>query len=403
MTELQGYRRANGAWGLRNHVLVMPARAAANSAADGIAHGLDGAVAIGHEWVGHPGDPDTELVERTLVGFASNPNVAAALIVAVTDEDRRLAERIRERGTPVEVVAMVDHRGTPGTIAAGGEIAAALVAAAARQEREPMPLSGLVVGLECGGSDALSGITANPALGIASDWLVARGATTMLSEIPELVGAEGLLAARAVTPEVGERIVQVITDFERAVEALGVDIRGAQPTPGNIEGGLTTIEEKSLGAAKKAGSAPVSGVLGFAESASSPGLYIMDTPGHDIEQMVGLVAGGCNIVAFTTGRGTPTGSAIAPCLKISTNTAIFERLVGDIDLDAGRVLDGSHSLASMGEEIRDALLTVAAGRLSCSEVRGNREFAIRRAGHAGDLAALTADTTGTTQPAVSRQ
>lgn len=377
--ELMGYPRPGGRWGVRNHVLVLPARAAANTAAEQLARGVTGAVAVGHEWVGHAGDADTALVLRTLAGFAANPNVFATLLVAVSDADAALADAIRERGGRVEVVTMAEHRGTAGTIAAGAAPLAALVAEAATVERAPMPLSALVVGLECGGSDALSGITANPALGLASDRLVADGASTMLSEIPELVGAEELLAARAVTPAVGERIREVIYAFERSVEALGVDIRGAQPTPGNIEGGLTTIEEKSLGAAKKAGSAPLTGVVEFAEAPTVPGLYIMDTPGHDIEQMVGLVAGGCQVIAFTTGRGTPTGSAIAPCLKISTNSEIFARLEGDIDLDAGRVLDGSVTLAQVGEEIHAALLAAAGGVPTCSELRGNREFAIRRA------------------------
>jgi len=386
--QLTDYPRANGTWGVRNHVLVLPARAAAGRAAEAIADGLPGAVAVTHEWEGRPGDPDAALVERTLAGFAANPNVAAVLLVGVTDADEALAHAIAARGQTVELLTLAAHRGTRGAADAGLAVARLLVANAARARREPMPLAALAVGLECGGSDALSGITANPALGIASDKLIAAGATTMLSEVPELVGAEELLAARASTPEAGRRIVATIHAFERAVEALGVDIRGAQPTPGNIEGGLTTIEEKSLGAAKKAGSAPVSDVLAFAQAPRVPGLYIMDTPGHDIEQMVGLVAGGCQLVAFTTGRGTPTGSPIAPCLKISTNTPIFERMAGDIDLDAGTILSGGQTLESMGEAIHAALIAAANGAPTASERRGNREFAIRRTAYPARRAAF---------------
>jgi altronate dehydratase large subunit len=376
--DLTGYCRQGGRWGVRNHVLVLPARTASNTAVARIAAGMAGTVAVSHEWVGPADDGDTDLVLRTLAGFAANPNVAATLVVGVSDADAPLVNAIRARGGEASLVTMAAHGGTAGTVEAGRAQARALVAQAAVLEREPMPLSALTVGLECGGSDALSGITANPALGLASDSLVAEGASTVLSEIPELVGAEELLAARAISVEVADRIRSVIHGFERSVEALGVDVRGAQPTPGNIAGGLTTIEEKSLGAAKKAGSAPVSGVLEFAEPAGAPGLYIMDTPGHDIEQMVGLVAGGCQLIAFTTGRGTPTGSAIAPCLKIATNTAIYDRLEGDIDLNAGGIVDASRTLAEVGDEIRDALLAVARGRLTSSERRGHREFALRR-------------------------
>jgi altronate dehydratase large subunit len=239
-------------------------------------------------------------------------------------------------------------------------------------------MSGVVLGLECGGSDALSGITANPALGVASDLLVAEGSTSILAETPELIGAEHLLAGRAATPAVARRVIEVITSFEAAIRDLGVDVRGAQPTPGNQAGGLTTIEEKSLGAAKKGGAATVVGVMDFAEPPTAPGLWIMDTPGHDIEQMVGMVAGGANIAAFTTGRGTPTGSPITPVVKIATNTSIFRRLKGDIDLNAGAIIEGEETLDSMGRKIREFILEVAAGRLTSSEVRGNREFAISR-------------------------
>jgi altronate dehydratase large subunit len=378
MAELTGYRRCNGTWGVRNHVLVMPAQTAAGAAAARLAAAVPGAVAVAHEWEGDRHTADARLVMRTLAGFCANPNVAGVLVVGITHEDAALADAVAARGRNAEFLALADHGGTLPAAAAGTSVLAALVERAGRLRREPMPVSALALGLECGGSDALSGITANPALGIASDLLVAGGGTSILAEVPELVGAEESLAARAVSADVARRLTEVIHRFEAEVRALGVDVRGAQPAPGNIAGGLTTIEEKALGAARKGGEAPLAGVLEYAERPSAPGLHVMDTPGHDIEQMVGMVAGGCQVVAFTTGRGTPTGSPIAPCLKIATNSEVFERMAGDIDLDAGAILDGEQTLESMGRRIYAEILATAGGSLTASERHGHREFALRR-------------------------
>jgi altronate dehydratase large subunit len=371
---LRGYRRAGGRWGFRNHVLVLPLHAAACAAAEQAAARRPGAVAVTHDWTGEGADEDRERVERVLTGFAAHPNVFGTVVIGLEAfDDLRWPSNTR-----IERVSLAECGGTASAAERAATLIEPLAAAAAEERRSRAPLSALCLGLECGGSDALSGITANPALGIASDLLVDAGGTSILAETSELIGAEHLLAARAVTPAVGAQLLTMIERFEVTVGELGVDLRGGQPVPGNIAGGLTTIEEKSLGAAKKGGGAPIQSVLEYGIAPSGAGLHVMDTPGNDIEQMVGMVAAGCQVVAFTTGRGTPTGSPIAPCLKIATNSAIAARLGDDVDLDAGTILTHGEPLDAVGERILAALVSAASGAPTASERHGNREFAISR-------------------------
>jgi len=278
-------------------------------------------------------------------------------------------------GKPHAVVRLDEAGGFEALQQVAQERLQALVAEHVPPVRQPAPLSALCLGLECGSSDAFSGITANPALGVVSDLLVEGGGTSILAEITELLGAEHLLARRAINDEVARQVIDVVARFEADVARHGVDLLGSQPAPGNIAGGLTTIEEKSLGAARKGGVGPISGVTDYAQPPATPGLYIMDTPGQDIEQMVAMVAGGAQVVAFTTGRGTPTGSPIAPCLKISSNSEVAQSLPDLIDIDAGVILDGV-KIQEVGERMLEEIIAVASGKPTKAEIRGNREFAL---------------------------
>jgi altronate dehydratase large subunit len=379
MDEILLYRRPMGTWGTRNHVLVLPLVASASGVARAIARGT------GAAWVEHDYEPapdelpeNRERVARTLTGFATNPNVAAVLLVADTPDHGVLMDPIRAAGQRVDLVVVAEAGGVRRAIAQGRERLEALCAFASRCVREKAPVGELILGTECGGSDALSGITANPALGVASDLLVDAGGTVILAETTELIGAEHLLARRAATPEVARDIYRIIHRYEAVVLAHGEDIRGANPAPGNIEGGLTTIEEKSLGAAKKGGTRPIRQVVEYAVRPTARGLVIMDTPGNDIEQMVGMAAGGAQVAVFTTGRGTPTGSPILPVIKVATNSATAQRMQDNIDLDAGRILEGEETLESMGQKIYETILAVAQGALTKAELLGHREFAVSR-------------------------
>ncbi len=379
MDEILLYRRPTETWGTRNHVLVMPLVASASGVARAIARGTQAT------WVEHDYEPapnelplNRDRVARTFVGFATNPNVAAVLFVSDTPERAPLLETARAAGQRADFVAVTEAGGMQGALAQGRDRLGKLLGHAGACRRERAPVSVLMLGTECGGSDALSGITANPALGEASDLLVDAGGTVILAETTELIGAEHLLARRAATAEIASDIYRIIYRYEAVVRAHGEDIRGANPAPGNIEGGLTTIEEKSLGAAKKGGTRPIRQVVEYAIRPSGTGLAIMDTPGNDIEQMVGMTAAGCQLAVFTTGRGTPTGSAIIPVIKVATNSHTAARMQDNIDLDAGLILEGAETLASMGRRIYETMLAVAQGALTKAERLGHREFSVSR-------------------------
>ena len=376
---LKAYKRANGAWGLRNQVLILPLHSALSSSARYIADNSHGAVAISHDWSGEV-DSDLDRILFTLSGYAANPNIFATIFLSIgSPEESQIIKQAQKLGlTRFSNLQLPEIGSMEKMQTTALDLANEYLTQSQAEERVDAPWSAIVLGLECGGSDALSGITANPALGVASDRLVELGATSVLGETTEILGAEHLLAARAKDPKVGEKIVQMVARYESSINYEGIDIRGAQPSRGNIEGGLSTLEEKSLGAAKKAGNAPFTGVLEFGEIPTEAGLYFMDTPGHDIEQLAGFGAGHINIVVFTSGRGTPTGSAIMPTIKVSTNTPMFSAIPDLIDLDAGTIADGIETLQQVGSRIFDEIIEVANGKLTKAECGGHHEFALSR-------------------------
>lgn len=377
--ELTAFERSDGRWGLRNHVLILPLHSAFSATARKIADESDGAVAVSHDWSGEI-DGDFDRIVKTISGFAANPNNFATIFITIgTPNELGIIELARKHGLSKAEVLNVAELGSMGKIAEIGlQMANSLLKEAKAVSRVSAPWSAIKLGQECGGSDALSGITANPALGVASDRLVELGASSVLGETTEILGAEHLLAARAITPEIGAQIIETVARYERSINYEGIDMRGAQPSRGNIEGGLTTLEEKSLGAAKKAGSAQFSGVFEFADQVTKPGLYFMDTPGHDTEQLTGYGAGGINIIVFTTGRGTPTGSAIVPTIKVATNTTMAEAIPDLIDLNAGTIADGLKTLNDVGGELFDLILEVANGQLTKAEKGLHHEFSLSR-------------------------
>jgi len=380
--EFLGYRRHDGTVGIRNHLLVIPTVVCANHVAIEISNQLTKSIVIPHQHGCGQLGVDLEQTFRTLAGYGENPNVAAVLVVGLGCESvrpRNLCDEIAKTSKPVEVVIIQEEGGTLRAIEKGREIGKEMSVAISRVERELCDISELVVGLECGGSDTTSGLAANPAVGIASDRLAKEGATVILSETTELIGAEHLLAKRALDKE-AKGIFEIVNRMEKQAMEMGVDMRGTNPSPGNIKGGITTIEEKSLGAIHKAGHASISGVLKYGEKPSSKGLYIMDTPGQDVESITGMVAGGAQTVVFTTGVGTPVGAPIAPVVKVTGNPRTYDNMKDNIDIDVSAIIEGKESIELAGDKLFKYVLEVISGRKTKSELLGHREFAISRIG-----------------------
>ena len=376
---LTGFKRSNGKWGFRNHVLILPLHQMLSAFAREIESTAPGAVAVSHDWAQLP-EPDQDRILHTLSGVPANPNlfVTIALRIGTPIEDQLIAMAKAKGATNIIEVSLANEKSLNQLRDTTSKIALEQLTLAKEQPRLAAPISAIVLGLECGGSDAYSGITANPALGVASDKLIAEGATSILAETMEILGAEHLLAKRAITKEVGQQIIDVVARYENSINYEGIDIRGAQPSRGNIEGGLSTLEEKSLGAAKKAGNAPFTGVLDYADQPTTAGLYFMDTPGHDIEQLTAFAAAGVNITVFTTGRGTPTGSAVMPTIKVATNTEMATALSDLIDMNSGTIADGTQTLEENGLQIYDLIIKVANGQLTKAEIGGHHEFNLSR-------------------------
>jgi altronate dehydratase large subunit len=377
--EFQGYRRKTGKVGIRNHVLVFPTVVCSSEVARMISERVPGSVyAIHGGGCGHVGE-DKEQVIRTMLGICGHGNVASVLLVGngceVITPDVLIPE-LEKMGQPYDVVVVQEDGGTPGCIEKGVPIVQKMVEEAAKLKKESIPLSELILGCECGGSDAFSGLTANPSLGIAADKVVAEGGTAIFSETTEMLGCEKVLARRALDAKVAQDIFDAIANAEATAMTGGVDIRGTQPSPGNIKGGLSSIEEKSLGCIRKGGSSTIVEVVKYAQHPSKKGLVIMDATAADVMNDTGLLAAGCHLIVFTTGRGTPVGANIAPVIKVSTNSVLYNKMKPNIDVNAGVIVDGEGTLESVGQEIFDKVVACANGALSKAEALGHKEFDI---------------------------
>lgn len=381
--EIQGYRRPNGQLGIRNHLLILPTSVCATTVAFNIAAQVPGAIALPNQHGCCQLGADYEQTLRTLIGLGKNPNVAAVLVVGLGCEGipiQETADEISKTGKPVQAIITQENGGTLKTTALGIQLASDMARRIALLKPEEASLSELCLGIECGGSDFTSGLASNPAVGTASDLLVRAGGTSMLSETTEFIGAEHVLAKRAKSPTIAQKLIKIVEQTELRAKQLNVDLRDGQPTPGNIAGGISSIEEKSLGCIYKAGHSPIQDVLPYGEIPQGKGLYIMDTPGQDVESMAGMLAGGATVLVFTTGRGTPTGSPIAPVIKVTANGQTYRNMEDNIDMDLSTVISGEETIEQAGERIFAEMIEVARGRLTKSESLGHREFGIYRIG-----------------------
>ncbi|UCD79180.1 MAG: UxaA family hydrolase [Desulfobacterales bacterium] len=370
MDTFLGYERPDGSAGVRNHVAVLPTVSCANGVVAAIARQVPEVVPLYHSIGCGRGGADLAVHQRTIVNLCQNPNLAGLLIVGLGCEfinAADLEQAAAQAGKHVWRLIIQQEGGSRKTTTKGVKLARDLLAAAREMERTPVPARTLLVGLECGGSDAFSGVTANPAVGRASDRLVEDGATVILTETTEMIGTSHILSRRAATAAVGDKIVEIIEHQElKCAEVLG-PLAKIAISPGNMDGGMSSIREKSLGCIVKSGLHPIVEVIGYAEKPTRQGVVIMNGPGYDTDSLTGMAAAGAQVIIFTTGRGNPIGFPLAPVIKVISTSRAYRRMEDDMDVNAGAVLEG-RSLEAVGCEIYDLLGRVVNGEPTKAEI-----------------------------------
>lgn len=383
MTKFKGYARENGEVGIRNHVLVIPLVVCANSVVEELGRRFPEAITIPHVY-GCTFDPfNNKETTNVFIGLGRNPNVAAVLLVSLGCETIDLYEvqnGIKESGKPVETIVIQELGGTSKAVKQGVKVIETLIERAASCRLKEATVSELVIGTECGASDSYSGLSANPVIGYVCDKFVDLGATVILTEVTEFIGAEEILAEQCASSKTAGELLEIVAETEKFLAQAGEGELLVDISPGNLEGGLTTIEEKSLGCIKKGGSHQIQEVVKYGHKPTAEGLIVMDAPGHDIESMTAMAAGGAHLIYFTTGRGTPVGSPVTPVIKVSSNSEIYKKMIDNMEINCGEIIEGKKSISQVGEEVFEYTLSVIKGKKTSSERLKCREFAIRKKG-----------------------
>ncbi len=369
-----GYRRTDGTVGIRNHVLILPTVGCANETCRIIAGLISGAVSLVNQNGCGEVEGNRKITQMVMSGLAANPNVYGVILVGLGCEPNSvdvMADMIRAKTSkPIRKLVIQEEGGTVNTICKAVKMAQDLVLEATACRTEEFDLSEIMLGIECGGSDATSGLVANPVMGFVSDCLVDRGGTTVFSETPEIIGAEHILARRCCTPEMGQKLLDLCRKTEDDLLKVNESLRSGQPSPGNKQGGITTLEEKSLGCIHKGGTKPIMEVVDYACRPTKKGLVYMDTPGYDLLSVTAKAAAGCQLIIFTTGRGNPIGNPVVPVLKVTANKDTFIHMNDNMDMDFSDVLEGAKTMEEMGHEVLSEIVRIANGKRTKAEIYG---------------------------------
>ena len=384
MKTFMGYKRADGRVGIRNKVLILPCSMCASDTTRMVSQKVEGTTTFNLQTGCSQVGSDLDMTIETIAGLAANPNIYGTIAISLGCEDAQItkvmAEINRRTNKPLESLVIQNEGGTIKTIKKATELAKKMVEEANKQQRVEVPVSELIFGTNCGGSDTTSGLVSNPLVGQVSDYLVEQKATTVICETTEFIGAEHILAKRASNDQTRDKIYDIVKTYEDNIRQMtGKDVREGNPSPGNIHGGLATLEEKSLGCIHKGGTSPINKIYDYAQQMETgQGLVIMDTPSNDSASVTGLIAGGAQIVVFTTGRGTPTGNPIAPVVKVTANRETYEKMSDNIDFDASGVLFDEVSMDELREKLIDRVIDYCNGEETKAEELGFTELAIQR-------------------------